>query len=81
MHGWRDHDAAAARRSRSSGSSRLREAAAAPAEVVELAERARGARRDSDFARGDRLRDEIDAAGWEVRDVEAEPGFQLVPKR
>ena len=39
------------------------------------------ARERKDFAEGDRLRDEIEAAGWEVRDVDAEPGFQLVPKR
>jgi cysteinyl-tRNA synthetase len=34
-----------------------------------------------DFETSDRLRDEIEAAGWVVRDVDAEPGFQLVPKR
>jgi len=28
-----------------------------------------------------RTAQEIEAAGWEVRDVDAEPGFQLVPKR
>jgi cysteinyl-tRNA synthetase len=39
------------------------------------------ARTQHDFETSDRLRDEIAAAGWEVRDVEAEPGYQLVPKR
>ena len=45
--------------------------------------RARGveARAQKDFETSDRLRDEIEAAGWVVRDVDAEPGFQLVPKR
>jgi cysteinyl-tRNA synthetase len=53
----------------------------APEELWELARARVEARARKDFAEGDRLRDEIDAAGWEVRDVEAEPGFQLVPKR
>ena len=38
---------------------------------------ARGA---TDFAEADRLRAAIEAAGWEVRDVAADPGFQLVPR-
>jgi cysteinyl-tRNA synthetase len=46
-----------------------------------LARRRAEARERRDFGEGDRLRDEIEAAGWEVRDVDAEPGFQLVPKR
>ena len=40
----------------------------APAEVVELAERRAAARADRDFAEADRLRDELRARGWEVRD-------------
>ena len=51
----------------------------APPELVELAERRRSARAERDFAAADRLREEIEAAGWEVRD--AADGFQLVPKR
>ena len=40
-----------------------------PPELLELAERrARGARAARDFAEADRLRDELRAAGWEVRD-------------
>ena len=53
----------------------------APAELEELARLRAEARERKDFAEGDRLRDEIEAAGWQVRDVDAEPGFQLVPKR
>jgi cysteinyl-tRNA synthetase len=48
----------------------------APAEVVELAERRERARTSRDFGESDRLRGEIEAQGWEVRD---EPeGFRLV---
>ena len=46
-----------------------------------MAEERENARAARDFEASDRLRDEIAAAGWEVRDVDAEPGFQLVPKR
>ena len=50
----------------------------APPEVVELAERRRQARATRDFDEADRLREQIEAAGWEARDVA--DGFQLVPK-
>jgi cysteinyl-tRNA synthetase len=50
---------------------------AAPAEVVELAERRAAARASRDFAEADRLRDELRAAGWEVRD--GADGPELVP--
>jgi cysteinyl-tRNA synthetase len=50
----------------------------APPEVVEVAERRQKARLASDFAEADRLRVEIAAAGWIVRDVAG--GFQLVPR-
>ena len=49
----------------------------APAEVVELAERRAAARGARDFAEADRLRDELRARGWEVRDGSA--GQELVP--
>ncbi len=77
MHEWRDHDLL--RRALDLfGLGSLAESEAAPAEIVELAERRRQARADRDFEEADRLRDEIDAAGWEVRDVA--DGFRLVPK-
>ena len=49
----------------------------APAEVTALARARTEARVARDFAEADRLRDEIAAAGWEVRDVQ--DGFELVP--
>jgi len=51
--------------------------AAAPAEVVELAERRAAAREQRDFAAADRLRDELRSRGWEVRDGAAGP--ELIP--
>ena len=56
----------------------LAEEQEAPQEVVELAERRRKARAARDFDEADRLRQRIEAAGWEARDVA--DGFQLVPK-
>jgi cysteinyl-tRNA synthetase len=50
----------------------------APASVVELAERRVRARETRDWDEADRLRAEIEAAGWEVRDTNAPPHFQLV---
>src|SRR5262249_25527268 len=47
----------------------LAEVEQAPAEVAALADRRREARDAKDFAGADGLRDEIEAAGWEVRDV------------
>ena len=60
------------------GLASLAEEKAAPADVVELAERRQEARAARDFDEADRLRAEIEAAGWEARDVA--DGFQLVPK-
>ena len=54
------------------------ETVAAPAAVVALAERRKEARARGDFEEADRLRGEIEAQGWEVRDVA--DGFELVPK-
>ncbi len=77
MHGWRDHDLL--RRALGIfGLASLAEAHEAPAEVVERARLRQEARGNRDFGEADRLRGEIDAAGWEVRDVS--DGFQLVPK-
>jgi cysteinyl-tRNA synthetase len=77
MHGWRDHELL--RRALDVfGLASLAEQRDAPPEIVELAERRQQARAVRDFDEADRLRGEIEAAGWEARDV-AE-GFQLVPK-
>jgi cysteinyl-tRNA synthetase len=77
MHRWRDHELL--RRALDVfGLASLAELQEAPPEVLELAERRRQARAARDFDEADRLREEIEAAGWEARDV-AE-GFQLVPK-
>jgi cysteinyl-tRNA synthetase len=78
MHGWRDHELL--RRALAVfGLESLAEAAEPPQELVQLAERRQTARRQRDFEAADRLRDEIAAAGWEVRD--ADDAFQLVPRR
>jgi cysteinyl-tRNA synthetase len=80
MHEWRDHDLL-----RNGlalfGLESLAEAEAAPAELDELARKRADARAGGDFDEADRLREEIEAAGWEVRDVAGDSGYQLVPKR
>ena len=48
-----------------------------PPELLELARRRDDARAAKDFAEADRLRDELRAAGWEVRDGAGGP--ELVP--
>ncbi len=50
--------------------------AAAPDEVIVLAQARQAAREARDFAESDRLRDEIAARGWTVRDVAG--GFELL---
>jgi cysteinyl-tRNA synthetase len=57
----------------------LAEQELAPPEVVELAERRQRARREREFAEADRLRAEIAAAGWDVRDEG--DGFRLLLRR
>jgi cysteinyl-tRNA synthetase len=75
LHEWRDHDLL--RRALSVfGLESLAEKDAAPADVVELAERRQAARAARDFDEADRLREELEHAGWEARD---EPGgYRLV---
>jgi cysteinyl-tRNA synthetase len=80
MHGWRDHDLLR-RGLEVFGLESLGDVEFAPAELEELARARLEARAKQDFATSDRLRDEIAEAGWEVRDVDAEPGYQLVPRR
>ncbi len=55
--------------------------AQAPPGLAELAERRLQAREERRFGEADRFRSEIEAAGWEVRDVADPPGFRLVPLR
>jgi cysteinyl-tRNA synthetase len=79
MHGWRDHELL--RRGLGVfGLGSLGDAEEAPAEVVELAERRQAARVDRDFEEADRLRAELEAAGWELRD-EPGGGYTLVRRR
>jgi cysteinyl-tRNA synthetase len=56
----------------------LAPAAQAPPGVRQLAAQRERAREQRDFAAADRLREEIAAAGWEVRDGPA--GFELLPR-
>ena len=80
MHEWRDHDLL--RRSLEIfGLSSLAEQEEAPAELDELAQRRADARSGGDYSEADRLRQEIEAQGWEVRDVAGDWGYRLVPKR
>jgi cysteinyl-tRNA synthetase len=60
------------------GLATLAEQVQAPPEIVELAEERREARAERDWTESDRLRDEIAARGWDVRD-EGE-GYVLVPR-
>jgi len=83
FHAWRDREEWASLRFGLGlfGLGSVVEPVEAPAELVSLAERRRDARAAKDFAAADRLRGEIRAAGWEVRDVAGSPGFTLVPQR
>jgi cysteinyl-tRNA synthetase len=76
LHGWRDHDLL--RRALGIfGLASLADEKEVPAEIAELASQRRQARAARDWDEADRLRREIEAAGWEVRD--AGDGFQLFP--
>jgi cysteinyl-tRNA synthetase len=78
MHEWRDHELL-----RGAlcifGLDSLADREEAPAEVIELARRRSQARQDRDFEAADRLREELESAGWEMRD--AAGSYTLVPKR
>jgi cysteinyl-tRNA synthetase len=78
MHEWRDH-ALLLRALRVFGLASLAEDAAAPGDVVALADARHEARTRRDFGEADRLRAEIADAGWDVRDVT--DGYELVPRR
>jgi cysteinyl-tRNA synthetase len=79
MHEWRDHDLLR-RGLELFGLGSLAEQEEAPAELDELAQRRATARAGGDFDEADRLRKEIEAEGWEVRDVAGDSGYRLVPK-
>jgi cysteinyl-tRNA synthetase len=77
MHEWRDHDLL--RRALDGfGLGSLAQHDEAPPEIVELAEERARARKERDFEAADRLREQIEAAGWEMRD--AAGGYTVVPK-
>jgi cysteinyl-tRNA synthetase len=77
MHEWRDHELL--RRALDVfGLASLAKADEAPAEAHELARRRQAARAARDFAEADRLRGELEASGWEVRDDPG--GYRLVPR-
>ena len=80
FHAWRDREEWVSLRWGLGlfGLGSLTEIEQAPAEVATLAEQRRDARDAKDFAGADRLRDEIAAAGGEVRDVAEPPGYRLV---
>jgi cysteinyl-tRNA synthetase len=78
MHEWRDHELL--RRALAVfGLESLAEHDEAPPEVVELAERRQAARSSRHFEEADRLRRELESAGWEARDEAG--GYRLVPRR
>ncbi len=78
MHGWHDHELL--RRALGIfGLDGLEEADEAPADVVALAEKRVVARSERDFGAADALRNEIEAAGWEMRDGAG--GYTLVRRR
>jgi cysteinyl-tRNA synthetase len=80
MHEWRDHELL--RRGLDLfGLGSLAEEKAAPAELHGLARKRAEVRAGGDYDEADRLRREIEEAGWVVRDVASEPGYQLVPMR
>ncbi len=54
---------------------------AAPITIHRLAEQRALARAEKDFKAADRIREEIAAAGWDIRDTANEPGYQLFPRR
>jgi cysteinyl-tRNA synthetase len=75
LHEWRDHELL--RRALSVfGLESLAEHEAAPAEIVELAERRQTARAARNFDEADRLREELENHGWEARDEAG--GYRLV---
>ena len=79
MHQWRDHELLH-RALGLFGLASLGAGDEAPPEIVEVAERRQRARAARDFEEADRLRAELEAAGWEMRD-EPGGGYTLVRRR
>jgi cysteinyl-tRNA synthetase len=77
LHGWRDHELLR-RGLELFGLGSLAELKQASDAVMALAMKRDDARQNGDFAEADRLRDEIDRAGWVVRDSSG--GWSLVEK-
>jgi cysteinyl-tRNA synthetase len=81
MHRWRDHELLR-RALEIFGLGSLADVSEdIPAEIVDLAERRKAARAGGDYDEADRLRSEVEQAGWELRDVTEEPGYRLVRRR
>ena len=80
FHDWRTRGEAASLRwgLELFGLGGLAEPVEVPPELFALADRREAARASRDFEAADRLREEIEQQGWEVRDVPG--GFELVPK-
>ncbi|MBM3676858.1 MAG: cysteine--tRNA ligase [Actinobacteria bacterium] len=81
MHGWRAHGRLALleRALGVFGLASLARDVEAPESVRALAQARVEARRAKDFAEADRLREAIEEAGWQVRDIADDPGYRLVP--
>jgi cysteinyl-tRNA synthetase len=81
MHGWRDHDLLRRGLDLFGLASLADVSEAVPADVIELAERRQDARSAGNWDAADRLRTQVEEAGWELRDVAEAPGYRLVRRR
>ena len=81
MHGWRDHELLRRALDIFGLGSLADVSEDVPAETLELAERRKAARSAGEYDEADRLRGEVERAGWELRDVPEEPGYRLVRRR
>jgi cysteinyl-tRNA synthetase len=81
MHRWRDHELLRRALDIFGLGSLADVSEDVPAEIVELAERRKAARDAGDYGDADRVRDEVERAGWELRDTAEEPGYRLVRRR
>ena len=81
MHGWREHDLLRQGLEIFGLASLADVSEVVPAGVTELAERRQEARGAGDYDEADRLRTQVEDAGWELRDVAEAPGYRLVRRR